>query len=91
MVMYFLSVLVLTSIYIPAVVCRGAHVCVICICMGTRFVFVFCCICNDWFDFDLWCFNAAFSNISPISWRPVLVVEAAGVPGENHRPWASNW
>ena len=34
-----------------------------------------------------------FSNISAISWRPVLVVEEAGVPGENHRPWpwASNW
>jgi hypothetical protein len=30
-------------------------------------------------------------NISVISWRPVLVVEEAGVPGENHRPWASNW
>ena len=41
MVMYLLSVLVLASIYIPAVVCRGVHVCVICICMGTRFVFVF--------------------------------------------------
>jgi hypothetical protein len=24
-------------------------------------------------------------------WRPVLVVEEAGVPEENHRPWASNW
>jgi len=22
---------------------------------------------------------------------PVLVVEEAGVPGENHWPWASNW
>jgi len=32
-----------------------------------------------------------FSNISVISWRPVLVVEEAGVPGENHRPRASNW
>jgi hypothetical protein len=32
-----------------------------------------------------------FSNISAISWRPVLVVEEAGVSGENHRPWASNW
>jgi hypothetical protein len=32
--------------------------------------------------------NATFSNISAISWRPVLVVEEAG---ENHRPWASNW
>ena len=32
-------------------------------------------------------FNATFSNISAISWRPVLVVEEAG---ENHRTWASN-
>jgi hypothetical protein len=22
---------------------------------------------------------------------PVLVVEEAGVPGENHRPWEGNW
>jgi len=29
-------------------------------------------------------FDATFSNISAISWRPVLVVEEAGVPGENH-------
>jgi len=36
-------------------------------------------------------FNATFSNISAISWRPVLVVEEVGVPEENHRPWASNW
>jgi hypothetical protein len=36
-------------------------------------------------------FNATFINISAILWRPVLVVEEAGVPGENHRPWASNW
>jgi hypothetical protein len=35
--------------------------------------------------------NATFSNISAISWRPVLVVEEAGLPGENHRPWESNW
>ena len=40
--------------------------------------------------FDFWCFNATFSNISAISWRPVLVVKETGVPGENHRPWASN-
>jgi len=40
---------------------------------------------------DFWCFNATFSNISATSWQPVLVVEEAGVPGENHRPWASNW
>ena len=38
----------------------------------------------DWFLV----FSATFSNISAISWRPVLVVEEAG---ENHRPWASNW
>ena len=36
-------------------------------------------------------FNATFSNISTILWRPVLVVEEAGVPGGNHRPWGSNW
>jgi hypothetical protein len=35
--------------------------------------------------------NATFSNISAISWRPVLVMEEAGVPGENDRPWASDW
>ena len=40
---------------------------------------------------DLLCFNATFSNISAISWRPVLVVEEAGVPAENHRPWAGDW
>jgi hypothetical protein len=32
---------------------------------------------------DFWCFNATFSNISAITWRPVLVVEEVGVPGEN--------
>jgi hypothetical protein len=31
--------------------------------------------------------SVPFSNISAISWRPVSVVEEAGVPGENHRPW----
>ena len=40
---------------------------------------------------DFWCFDTTFSNISAISWRPVLVVEEAGVPGENHRPWTSKW
>ena len=41
---------------------------------------------------DFWCFNdATFSNISVISWRPVLVVDEARVPRQNHRPWASNW
>ena len=31
---------------------------------------------------DLWFFNATFNIISAISWRPVLVVEEAGVPSE---------
>jgi hypothetical protein len=37
-------------------------------------------------------FNAAFNNISVISWRSVLLVEETGVPGENHRPnlWAGS-
>jgi hypothetical protein len=39
----------------------------------------------------LYVLNATFNNISAISWQSVLVVEEAGVPGENHRPWASNW
>ena len=30
-------------------------------------------------------------HLSAISWRPILVVEEAGVPGENQRPCASNW
>ena len=42
-------------------------------------------------NIDFLGFNATFSNISAISWRPVLVVEEVGVPGENHQPWASNW
>ena len=37
---------------------------------------------------DFIVFYATFGNISAISWRPVLLVEEAGVPGENHRPWA---
>ena len=40
----------------------------------------------DWL-IDFWC----LPPLSAISWRPVLVVEEAGVPEENHRPWASNW
>jgi hypothetical protein len=42
-------------------------------------------------NFEFLVFNATFSNISAISWRPVLVMEEAGISGENHRPWASNW
>ena len=36
-------------------------------------------------------FNATFSNISAIAWRSVLIVEEAGVRGENNRPWTSNF
>ena len=45
------------------------------------------------YEFEFWIlvFNATFSNISAISRQPALVVEEAGVPEENHRPWASNW
>ena len=39
------------------------------------------------FEFEFWC----LTPLSAISWRPVLVVEEAGLPGENHRPWESNW
>jgi hypothetical protein len=35
-------------------------------------------------------FNAAFNNISVISWQSVLSAEETGVPGENHRPVASH-
>jgi hypothetical protein len=35
-------------------------------------------------------FDAAFNNISIISWQSVLLVEEIGVPGENHRPAASH-
>jgi hypothetical protein len=38
------------------------------------------------FEFEFWCFNATFSNISAISWRPVLVVEEAGVPERTTDP-----
>jgi hypothetical protein len=36
-------------------------------------------------------FNATFNNISVISWWSVLLMVESGVPGENHRPVASNW
>ena len=35
-------------------------------------------------------FNAAFNNISVISWRSVLLVEETGVLGENQRPVISH-
>ena len=34
-------------------------------------------------------FNATFNKISVISWRPVLVVEEARVPRENHHGQAT--
>jgi hypothetical protein len=34
--------------------------------------------------------NAAFNNISVISWRSVLLVEETGGPGENHRAVSSH-
>ena len=34
-------------------------------------------------------FNAIPNNISVILWRSVLLVDETGVPGENHRPLAS--
>ena len=37
-------------------------------------------------EFEFLVFYATFSNISAISWQPVLVVEEAGVHGEKHRP-----
>ena len=40
-----------------------------------------------WLAVKVMMFNATFSNIAAVSWRPVLVVEEAGIPGENHRPW----
>jgi hypothetical protein len=47
-------------------------------------------ICSIYYELIVGAY-ATFSNISAISWRPVLVVEEAGVPGENHQPWANNW
>jgi hypothetical protein len=34
--------------------------------------------------------EALSNNISAISWQPVLVVEEAGVPGENLLSWKSH-
>ena len=36
-------------------------------------------------------FNAAFNNISVISWRLVLLAEETEIPGENYRPAGSHW
>ena len=53
-------------------------------------LFVYLCfssVRDDLIRFDFWC----LMSLSAISWQPVLVVEEAGVHGENHQPWASNW
>jgi hypothetical protein len=42
-------------------------------------------------DDDLILIFDVLTPLSVISWRPVLVVREAGLPRENHRPWASNW
>jgi len=36
-------------------------------------------------------FNTTFNNISPISWRSVLLVKETEAPRENHRSAASHW
>jgi len=36
-------------------------------------------------------FSATFSNISAISWRPVLVEGRSRSTRRVNRPWASNW
>ena len=50
----------------------------------------FLCSFTSIFDLTLFVLNGTFSNISTILWQPVLVIEEAGVPGKNHRPWAGN-
>jgi hypothetical protein len=36
-------------------------------------------------------FNATFNSVSAMSWRSVLLVEEAEVPGENHRLAGGHW
>ena len=42
------------------------------------------------YRFGVMVFNVTFNNISVMLWRPVLLVEDTGVPGENHRSVASH-
>jgi hypothetical protein len=44
----------------------------------------------EWSRVKVIVLNAAFNNISVISWRSDLLVEETVVPGENHRPAASH-
>ena len=46
---------------------------------------------NSVFNEDFFSFSGVLTPLSAIFQRPVLVVEVAGAPGENHRPWTSNW
>ena len=36
-------------------------------------------------------FRLEFGTVPTVLYLLVLVVKEAGVPRENHRPWASNW
>jgi hypothetical protein len=45
---------------------------------------------DDQLDEGVLVFKATFKNISVISWRPLLLVQETGVPGENNRPVASH-
>ena len=44
-----------------------------------------------WIGVRVMVFYATFKNISFISWRSVLFVDEAGVPGENQRTAESHW
>ena len=45
----------------------------------------------DWWFGLVMLFNATFYNISAILWRLLLLVAETRLPGENHRPAASDW
>jgi hypothetical protein len=43
---------------------------------------------SNTFSYQIFVIDLIF-GISAMPWRPILVVEETGIPGENHRPWAS--